>query len=104
MIMRNNKMKKMKKDDHMEMMDDMEDMMEGEDKSEEKDDFEADDALETLMKADKIKSNKELMTRVHQKAGRKIKALTGLGKIKSIGDINKYRNKKFGPKTSKGDM
>ncbi len=41
-------------------------------------DYEADDALRTLERAHEVKENKELMKRVHKKAGRKVAALSGL--------------------------
>lgn len=61
-------------------------------------DYEARDAAETIMKAREHLANKDLMPRVHAHVGRKLKALTGMAKMKSIDDIKAYRNKKHGPK------
>lgn len=60
-------------------------------------DYEANNAVDTLMRAHEIKNNKELMARVKKKAGRKLKALAGLkSDIKSIDDIRAaYKNKEF---------
>lgn len=71
-------------------------MMDKEDDDE--DDFEAENAANTIMKADKYKEDPELMEKVHAYVGRKMKALTGFKKIKSIKDIKEIKNKKFGPK------
>lgn len=60
-------------------------------------DYEADHALEHITKAHEMMGNEELMERVHARAGRKMKALSGLfdkPKIKSIADLKAYRNKK----------
>lgn len=62
------------------------------------DDYEADSAVETLMRAHEIKSNKEMMARVKKKAGRKLAALSGLkSDITSIDDIKMARDS-FGKK------
>lgn len=43
-----------------------------------KDDYEADDALRTLERAEEVRGNAELMKRVAKKAGRKVKALSSI--------------------------
>lgn len=63
-------------------------------------DYEADNALRDIERAEEHKQNKELMARVHKKAGRKLKALSGLVakpgqgklKVKSVADIRKARD------------
>ena len=50
------------------------------------DDFEADDAVHTLTRAERIKANPELMARVHKVAGRKIKHMKAIRSIKDIKD------------------
>jgi glutamine synthetase adenylyltransferase len=52
-------------------------------------DYEADSALETLTRAEEIKQDKKLMKRVASKAGRKVKAITGLSDV-----IAKHAEKK----------
>lgn len=52
------------------------------------DDWEADSAVDTLMRAHEIRSNKELMKRVKKRSGKKLAALEGLKKeIKSLDDL-----------------
>jgi hypothetical protein len=69
-------------------------------------DYEADSALETMMRAHEHKMNPEMMARVKKKAGRKLKALAGLnlhddmeeemGKpVKSMEELKKIRAKKL---------
>ncbi len=64
-------------------------------------DYEADSALETLTRAEEIKQDQKLMKRVASKAGRKMKAITGLSDViakyaekkpRSISDLRKIRN------------
>lgn len=72
---------------------------------ESKEDWEADSAVDTLMRANEIKSNKELMARVRKKAGRKLKALSGLkNDIRSIDDIKDAYKTKFGQQKKKPMM
>ena len=61
-------------------------------------DFEAESAADTIMKAQKHMEDPEMMTRVHAHVGRKMKALTGFKKIKSVKGIKDYANEKFGAK------
>lgn len=76
----------------------------GEMDKEDDNDMEADMAVEHLTKAHEMMMNKDLMEKVHKRAGRKMKALKGLmdkapKKIKTVEDINEYRNKKYGSKS-----
>lgn len=48
-------------------------------------DYEAEDAMRTLMQAEEIKQNDKLMERVHKHVGKKKKA------IKSIADLRKRK-------------
>lgn len=60
-------------------------------------DYEAENALDHMMRAHEMMNNEDLMKRVHKRAGRKAKALKGLmgePKVKSIQDIIDIRNKK----------
>jgi hypothetical protein len=69
----------------------------------EMDDYEVKNHLETLMKAEEIKADSGKMEKVRKLAGRHRDVLAGIGggegdKIKSIDDIRKYKQKKFGAK------
>ena len=64
-------------------------------------DYEADSALDTLTRAEEIKQDNALMKRVAKKAGRKMKAITGLSDIiskhsdakpRSIADLKRMRD------------
>jgi hypothetical protein len=69
-------------------------------------DFEADSAVETLMRANEIKSNEELMERVKKKAGRKLKALSGLQGdlgIKSLDDLKRVKKDFFKKKREEAE-
>jgi hypothetical protein len=55
-------------------------------------DSEVDSAVETLMKAEEIKGNAELMTKVNEKLGKKESA------IKSLAHLRKVAAKKLGEK------
>lgn len=74
-------------------------------KAKPEEDWEADSALDTLMRSQEIRSNKDLMERVKKRAGRKVKALSGIAgaekggapaKHSSIEDLKKTYRKKYG--------
>lgn len=60
-------------------------------------DYDAENALDNLMRAEEHKADPEMMKRVHKIAGRKHKALQGIKhNFKSIADIKAYTQEKYG--------
>ena len=64
------------------------------------DDFETEDHLKTLMRAEKIKGDTVKMEKVHALAGRHRKALDGIGpkKPKNVKDLKDIYQKKYSKK------
>lgn len=62
------------------------------------DQWQADSDMDTLMRAEEIKQDKDRMKKVGKRAGRKHKA------ISSIKDLVSHYNTKYGPKDDLGDM
>jgi hypothetical protein len=79
--------------------------------SENQKDYEAEGAMDTIMRAEEHKADPAMMARVKKHAGRKLKAMKGLHdifgsdeakqEVKSTDDLRSIRNKKA---TSMGNM
>ena len=73
-------------------------------KSKKERDWEAENAVDSILRAHEIKGDKEMMKRVRKVAGRKLKALTGLSNdITSIDDLKETYQKKYGSQRRKPD-
>ncbi len=72
-------------------------------------DYEANNAMDTIMKAHEHMANPDMMKRVHKHAGRKLKALKGLTDvvkapgIKNLNDLKAARDKMANPDEEMGE-